>query len=822
MIRFADPAGYAELGVATNFSFLRGASHPEELVAQAIALGLDGIGITDRNSLAGIVRAHLFLRHNKEAAGALRVVPGTRLVFADGTPDILAYPQDRTAYGRLCRLLTQGNIRAEKGGCRLGLDDLLAWQEGLQLIALPASSFDPEIDGRLAARSFADFEEETDEPRGLLLPLAGEGGPTKSGRMRAPGVMRDDNRTSSGTPLIRPRFAGPPSPASGRRDGNALSRLAAACPGRLWIGAAMTYGRSPRGDLAARRRLADKLGVPLIATNDVVMHDPARRPLLDVVTCIRHGINLDAAGRKLALNAERHLKPAAEMRRLFSEAPEAVTETLRFLDTLAFSLDELGNDYPEELREGWDTPQDALAAFAAQGAARRYPGGIPNHVTTAIAHELDLVRQMAYAPYFLTVHDIVRFARSRGILCQGRGSAANSTLCFCLGITEVDPAFHDLLFERFISLDRKEPPDIDVDFEHERREEVMQYIYEHYGRARAALTATVVTYRARSAVREVGKAFGLSEDAIGALSGTIWGWGEGASVDETATRSTGLDPAEPGLRQVLDLARQLEGFPRHLSQHTGGFVITRSRLDEVVPIANASMDGSHDDRMGQGRSRRARHPQDRRAGARHAVLPARLFRFAGEPLRPARDARLDPAGGESRLRDDPEGRHDRRLPDREPRADVDAAAPQARDLLRPRHRGGDRAPRPDPGRHGAPLPAPPHQEGDRDLSLARARARARQDARRAAVPGAGDADRHRRRGLHPVRGRPAAPRDGDLQARRHDLDLLRQDGARAWSSAATRRTSPPAASSRSKGSAPTAFPKATRPRSRCSSTPRAG
>ena len=604
MIRFLDPTGFAELGVATNFSFLRGASHPEELVAQAIALGLTGIGIADRNSLAGIVRAHLFLRHNKEAANGLRVVPGARLVFADGTPDILAYPQDRPAYGRLCRLLTQGNIRAEKGGCRLTLDDLLAWQEGLQLVALPASSFDPEVDGRIAGRAYDDYAEEVGEPQSSLLPLAGEGGPAKRGRMKdlstpLPRIAQSasplvhpppatPSRFAGGDPwLAPPDFVGPPSPASGRRD--ALALLKEACPGRLWIGATMTYGRSPRGDLARRGKLADRLGLPLLATNDVVMHDPARRPLLDVVTCIRHGTTLDAAGRKLAANAERHLKPAAEMRRLFAEAPEAVGETLRFLETLAFSLDELGNDYPEELREGYATPQDALAAFADEGAARRYPGGVPAHVTQAIAHELDLVRQMNYAPYFLTVHDIVRFARSRGILCQGRGSAANSTLCFCLGITEVDPALHDLLFERFISLDRKEPPDIDVDFEHERREEVMQYIYDHYGRARAALTATVVTYRARSAVREVGKAFGLSEDAIGALSGTIWGWGEGAAVDEAGTRRAGLDPAEAGLAQVLALAKELSGFPRHLSQHTGGFVITRTRLDEVMPIANASM-----------------------------------------------------------------------------------------------------------------------------------------------------------------------------------------------------------------------------------------
>ena len=592
MIRFVDPDGFAELGVTTNFSFLRGASHPEELVAQAIALGLDGIGIADRNSLAGVVRAHLFLRHNREAAGHLRVLVGARLVFADGTPDILAYPQDRAAYGRLCRLLTSGNVRAEKGACRLMLEDLLDWQEGLRLVALPASSFDPEMDGRLAGRSFADFEEEA----GASSPAQREKGTMRSmvegaAAASTSGIFHLVAKQTPNTEAVAaPSTAsgGPPPPLRG--GGSALARLAAACPDRLWIGATQAYGKSPRGDLAARRRLADRLGVPLMATNDVVMHDPARRPLLDVLTCIRHGTTLDAAGRKLAANAERHLKPAAEMRRLFAETPEAVPETLRFLDGITFSLDELRGDYPEELRAGYATPQDALAAFAADGARLRYPDGVPDSVTRDIAYELALVKQCDYAPYFLTVHDIVRFARDEKILCQGRGSAANSTLCYCLGITEVDPTFHKLLFERFISADRKEPPDIDVDFEHERREEVMQYIYGRYGRARAALTATVVTYRARSAVREVGKAFGLSEDAVGALSGTIWGWGEGVSVDDDGTRQAGMDPGDPTLAKVLALARELSGFPRHLSQHTGGFVITERRLDEMMPIANATMD----------------------------------------------------------------------------------------------------------------------------------------------------------------------------------------------------------------------------------------
>jgi error-prone DNA polymerase len=558
MIRFADPRGYAEFGVTTNFSFLRGASHPEEFVASAIALGLAGIGVADRNSLAGIVRAHLFLRDNKAEARGLRFVPGVRLVFRDGTPDILAYPRDRAAHGRLCRLLTRGNIRAAKGGCLLALEDLLEYQAGQQLILLAASSFEPETEAREARAGQADFA--------------------------APPIGAPETQFSSPETPSFPETASSPETA-----GSPIERLAAAAPGRLWIGATMTHDQSPRGDLAKRRRLGQRLGLPLIATSDALMHDSARRPLQDVLTCIRHGVTLETAGRRLRPNAERHLKPPDAMSRLFAEAPEALAETLRFLDGLDFSLDQLANDYPHELREGFATPQDALAHFAHEGAARRYPQGVPDQVSAALAHELDLVARLDYAPYFLSVHDIVRFARGREILCQGRGSAANSTLCYCLGITEVDPIFHDLLFERFISVDRREPPDIDVDFEHDRREEVIQYVYARYGRERAALTATVITYRARSAIRDVGKVFGLSEDALTAITSKIWRFSSD-SIEAEEARRAGLDPSEPHLAQAIALARELAGFPRHLSQHTGGFVITHSRLDEVVPIANAAME----------------------------------------------------------------------------------------------------------------------------------------------------------------------------------------------------------------------------------------
>ena len=513
MIEFLDTTApvFAEFAVTSNFSFLRGASHPEEMVAAAAALGYAGIGIADRNSLAGVVRAHV---HAREHKSPMRVVTGARLVFNDSTPDILAYPRDRAAYARLARLLTLGNRRAIKGDCELGLADILAHAEGLQLIAMPAA-------------------DEDGEHRALA----------------------------------------------------ALAKAGAS----LWLAASMTYGTHMRKSLMQRKALAQQHHLPLIATNDVAMHEPSRRALHDVLACIREGTTLEAAGPLLEANAERHLKSPAEMSRIFSECPEALAETTRFLSGIRFSLDELAYEYPHELRAGFDSPQTALVAYAQEGARFRYPSGVPPQIISQIAHELDLVEQMQYAPYFLTVHDIVRFARGKGILCQGRGSAANSTLCFCLGITEVDPAKHDLLFERFISPERKEPPDIDVDFEHERREEVIQYIYARYGRERAGLAASVATYRSRSAIREVGKVFGLSEDAVAALSGTIWGW-KGGGINREELKRIGLDPTEASLSQAIAIAAEIEGFPRHLSQHTGGFVITHSRLDEVVPVMNAAME----------------------------------------------------------------------------------------------------------------------------------------------------------------------------------------------------------------------------------------
>ena len=557
---------FAELSAMTNFSFLRGASHPEEMVARAAELGLAGIGIADRNTLAGVVRAHVFARENRSAMEGMRVVPGARLAFDDGTPDVLAYPRDRAAYGRLCRILTAGNLRAPKGECHLRIEDLIEHGEGLQVVAMPTHSLPHP--GRACARPGAS---------------SCEGGQGRGVARISQGKRRQAEIAElSATPHPIP-------PPQGGRGREPLARLRDAFGPRLWIGASLTYGQDMRGALAKRIGLAKTLGAPLVATNDALMHAPERRALADVVACIRAGVTLEAAGKLTQANAERHLKGPREMARLFAEAPEAVEETIRVLQGLAFSLDDLAHRYPEELREGFASPQAALEAFVFEGARARYPAGVPERVREALAHELALIAALDYAPYFLTVHDIVRFARSRGILCQGRGSAANSAVCFSLGITEVDPARFDLLFERFVSPERNEPPDIDVDFEHERREEVIQYIYQRYGRERAGLAAAVTTYRTRSAIRETAKVFGLSDDVIAALNGTAWGHGT-TPIGETQVRAAGLDPADPSLALALTMAGELAGFPRHLTQHSGGFVITRDRLDEVAPILNAAMD----------------------------------------------------------------------------------------------------------------------------------------------------------------------------------------------------------------------------------------
>jgi error-prone DNA polymerase len=502
---------YPELQVTTNFSFLRGASHPHELVAAAALLGHGAIGVTDRNSVAGLVRAHIAAKEH-----GLRLIPGCRLDFMDGTPSLLCYPLDRAGYGRLCRMLTLGKRRAPKGECHLGFKDIAAWNEGLVAVVVPP---------------------------------------------------------------------GQPGPALAE----AIGRLKAVMPGRLHLGASHLYRGDDARRLARLAAIAAAARIPLVATNDILYHAAERRRLQDVLTCIREGCTIDTAGLRLEANAERHLKPPAEMARLFRRHPEALENAAALAARCTFSLDELAYEYPDEIAPNGEPPQQRLERLTREGLAWRYPEGAPQKVIDQVARELDLIRRRNYAPFFLTVEDVVRFARHCGILHQGRGSAANSAVCYMLGITSVDPTQTDLLFERFISDARNEPPDIDVDFEHERREEIIQYIYNRFGRQRAGLTATVICYRTRGALREVGKAMGLAEDTLSLLAGLVWGWGQDG-IDEGDVRERGLDPDDSRLRLALDMARELVGFPRHLSQHPGGFVITRGRLDELATIENAAME----------------------------------------------------------------------------------------------------------------------------------------------------------------------------------------------------------------------------------------
>ncbi|TXI05278.1 MAG: DNA polymerase III subunit alpha [Pseudorhodobacter sp.] len=533
---------------------MTGASHPEELVTRAAELGLVAIAITDRNSLAGVVRAYSALKELKRLAtepadhgapirGQARSDPssrralapqtpapdivalpklivGARLVLTDSAVDWVALPTDIAAYARLSRLLSLGKRRAPKGDCHLTRADLLGWGKGMMLIALPP---DPMPGTEFRAEIRAQIRE-----------------------------------------------------------------VARAFPGRSFIGAAPRYDGQdqPRLDLLAH--LAQVSGLPMVAVGDVLMHRAARRPLADVLTCLRLGITIDAIGQHRLPNGERRLKSGAEMARLFHRYPAALRRSVDIANACAFSLDELRYQYPDEA-QGGEPAQDRLERLTREGLHWRYPEGPPPKIIHRVEKELTLIREVAYAPYFLTVYDIVAFARSRGILCQGRGSAANSVVCYLLGITEVPPESITLIFERFISKERGEPPDIDVDFEHERREEVIQWIYDRYGRDRAGLTAVVIHFRSRAAIREVGKAMGLSQDVIARLAGQIWGWSSSAP-SEDRVRDAGLDPADRRVMLALELIGEIIGFPRHLSQHVGGFVITQGRLDELCPIENAAME----------------------------------------------------------------------------------------------------------------------------------------------------------------------------------------------------------------------------------------
>jgi len=509
---------YAELQTTTNFSFLRGASHPWELVLTADALGLEAIGIADRNSLAGVVRAWSQAGKLHGGGAKIRALTGCRLDFADGTPSLLCYPSDREAYGRLTRLLTVGQRRSKKGACDLHWRDFADHSDGQLVLVVPPARLD-----------------ETFE-----------------------------------------------------RD---LRRIGGDLRGRAWLAASRPYGARDLKRLSHLAALAQGSGASLVATNDVLYHAPDRRILQDVVSCIREKCTIHEAGLRLEANGERHLKQPDEMARLFRRFPGAVERTVEIAERIGFDLGQLRYEYPDEPVPPGKTAIQHLRDLTWAGAQWRFEGGLTDKVRKTIEGELDLIEELDFANYFLTVHDIVRHAREKlEILCQGRGSAANSCVCFCLGVTAVDPTKkgQDLLFSRFISRNRGEPPDIDVDFEHTRREEVMQYVYERYTRERAAIVATIIHYRPRMAIRQVGKALGLTEDITATLADTVWGsYGDGLPDDHI--RQTGLDPDNPEIRRATALAQELLGFPRHLSQHVGGFVLTKRRLDETVPIGNAAM-----------------------------------------------------------------------------------------------------------------------------------------------------------------------------------------------------------------------------------------
>lgn len=507
---------YSELSITTNFTFLRGASHPEEYVEEASRLGYASIAITDRNTLAGIVRAHTMARKY-----GIKLIPGCRLDLIDG-PSLIALPKDKDAYARISALLTRGNLRAEKGKCFLYRSDVYEHSEGTAFIAIPPAELNEHF----------DFD---------------------------------------------PNFS------------KALSEYKTHIKGSLHIAASRSYNGEDLKILARIHELSRKHAIPMVATNDVHYHHPKRRELQDILTCVREKCTIHNAGFRLLPNAERHLKEVEEMHRLFRQYPDAITQTQIISDSCNFSLDELTYQYPKEVTTEGRTPQEELTILTWEGANNHYKNNIPEKVKQTIEYELKFIGEMNYAEYFLTVHDIVRFARSKGILCQGRGSAANSTVCFCLGITSVDPSKFDLLFERFISSARNEPPDIDVDFEHERREEVMQYIYRKYGRLRAAIVATVTQMHHKGAIRDVGRAMGLSVDTINRLSALIWDFREDG-FDKKRIAEQGLNPEDNHLKKVLELTEQYIGFPRQLGQHTGGFVITETRLSDLCPILNARME----------------------------------------------------------------------------------------------------------------------------------------------------------------------------------------------------------------------------------------
>ncbi|MGV8985453.1 MAG: error-prone DNA polymerase [Cypionkella sp.] len=515
---------FIELSATSNFTFLTGASHPEEYIMRAAELGFGAIAVADVNSVAGIVRAHTKARELARDGGPqVRLIPAARIVLQGGFT-LTALPQDRAGWGRLCRLLTKGRLRAPKGDCHLTAQDLLDWGEGLALLLHP------------------ETVTQTTKPQGgagAWVTLA--------------------------------------------------QRLTRRFPGACHLVLAPGYDGQDGPRFAKATALAKRLQIPTVASALPLMHHGARRKLADVLCAIRLGKRIDALGLDAAPHGETRLRAEPEMLRLFRGFEDAVHRAGALAATLGFSLDELRYEYPSEIAEG-ETPATRLARLAHEGLHWRYPAGPPEKAQAQMAHELALISKLKYEPYFLTVHDIVKFARERGILCQGRGSAANSITCFALGVTSVSPEIGTMVFERFVSEARNEPPDIDVDFEHERREEVIQHIYQRYGRHRAGLCATVIHYRGKRAIREVGRAMGLSEDTLSAMSSQIWGFGSSKTMNEQRLAEIGLDPTDRRLQLTLSLIEEIQGFPRHLSQHVGGFIITEGRLDELVPIENATME----------------------------------------------------------------------------------------------------------------------------------------------------------------------------------------------------------------------------------------
>ncbi len=523
---------YAELHCLSNFSFLRGASHPEELVERALALEYGGLAITDECSFAGSVRAHLQLKdlcEHDEPARSFRLIHGTEVQLTEGegraaTPGakLVLLAATRAGYGNLSQLVTFARRQAAKGSYRLSAADLeshAGWLQDVLALLVPLRTW----------REALDADRVAQEARWL----------------------------------------------------------ATLKPGASWIACELTRTADDAAQLAALQAIGDRTGLPLVAAGDVHMHVRRRRKLADVLTAVRMKTPLAQCGRALAPNAERYLRPLYRLARIYPT--ELLMQTQAIAERCTFSLDELRYEYPEEIVPPGETPATWLRRVTYEESRRRYPDGMPEKVRSIVEHELALIADLRYEPYFLTVYDIVRYARSQGILCQGRGSAANSAVCYCLGITEVDPARMSVLFERFISKERNEPPDIDVDFEHQRREEVMQYIYAKYGRHRAALTAALHTYRPKGALRDVGKALGLSLDQVDKLAKTM-AWWDGRKIIPQRLEEAGFDPAHPVITELAALAQEVIGFPRHLSQHSGGFVIARDRLDRMVPIENAAMD----------------------------------------------------------------------------------------------------------------------------------------------------------------------------------------------------------------------------------------